>query len=352
MDVLTSTIQSLNDSAMGEDLVHNKMLRALPPTFLVPLLYLFNRCWESGSVPSAWKSSILVPIYKGKGDRSDPASYRPIALTSCIAKLYEKMIKLRFEPLIDNSLIAEQAGFWKGRSTLDNLIQLDHDIKKAFTRKRVVSAVFFDIKKAYDTLDPFAILRQAHKFNVGNNFWKWCRAFVADPPTTTLQRLKSMTTGTLPRFIEAALNFGGSEITEDNIIDQFLRQKSSVVQMGDDTWDSIFPERFLRSYPYPSFDMWDLDTVDRGFERQIFHKLKKKDWKLLIVHCLGVDHAGHRLVMENLPPNSLLLVFGDHGMTSTGEHGGDTNNEVNAALFAHSNSHPFTNDTNREIPQV
>ena len=178
MDVLTSTIQSLNDSAMGEDLVHNKMLRALPPTFLVPLLYLFNRCWESGTVPSAWKSSILVPIYKGKGDRSDPASYRPIALTSCIAKLYEKMIKLRFEPLIDNSLIAEQAGFRKGRSTLDNLIQLDHDIKKAFTRKRVVSAVFFDIKKAYDTLDPFAILRQAHKFNVGNNFWKWCRAML------------------------------------------------------------------------------------------------------------------------------------------------------------------------------
>ncbi|KAK2711693.1 hypothetical protein QYM36_012711 [Artemia franciscana] len=117
-----------------------------------------------------------VPIYKGKGDRSDPASYRPIALTSCIAKLYEKMIKLRFEPLIDNSLIAEQAGFRKGRSTLENLIQLDHDIKKAFTRKRVVSAVFFDIKKAYDTLDPFAILRQAQKLNVGNNFWKWCRA--------------------------------------------------------------------------------------------------------------------------------------------------------------------------------
>ncbi|KAK2702847.1 hypothetical protein QYM36_018558 [Artemia franciscana] len=127
------------------------MLRALPPTFLVPLLYLFNRCWESGSVPTAWKSSILVPIYKNKGDCSDPASYCPIALISCIAKLYEKMNKLRFGPLIDNFLIAEQAGFWKGRSTLDNLIQLDRDINKAFTRKQVVSAVFFDIKKAYDT---------------------------------------------------------------------------------------------------------------------------------------------------------------------------------------------------------
>ncbi|XP_065570616.1 uncharacterized protein LOC136033694 isoform X6 [Artemia franciscana] len=223
----------------------------------------------------------------------------------------------------------------------------------------------------YDFMSSIG-LTEVYAFSEHNTSHSKFYKFVADPPTTTLQRLKSMTTGTLPTFIEAALNFGGSEITEDNIIDQLLRQKSNIIQMGDDTWDSIFPERFLRSYPYPSFDVWDLDTVDRGVERQIFDELKKKDWKLLIAHCLGVDHAGHRygpnhqemkrklkemdvfvrLVMENLPPNSLLLVFGDHGMTSTGDHGGDTNDEVNAALFAYSNSHPFTNDTNREIPQV
>ncbi|XP_065581695.1 GPI ethanolamine phosphate transferase 3-like [Artemia franciscana] len=215
-------------------------------------------------------------------------------------------------------------------------------------------------------------LNEIYTFSKQNTSHSRLYNFVADPPTTTLQRLKSMTTGTFPTFIEAAFNFGGAEIKEDNIIDQLLRQKSSIVQMGDDTWDSIFPRRFMRTYPYPSFDVWDLDTVDKGVERHIFKELKENDWKLLIAHCLGVDHAGHRYspnhqemerklkemdilvrrVMDNLPDNSLLLVFGDHGMTSTGDHGGDTKDEVDAALFAYSNSHPFTNDTNGKIPQV
>jgi hypothetical protein len=73
---------------------------------------------------------VLVSIYKGKGDHSDPPLYRPIALTSCIGKLFEKMLKLRYESLIDGRLIVEQAGFRKGRSFLDNLNQLEYDIKQ------------------------------------------------------------------------------------------------------------------------------------------------------------------------------------------------------------------------------
>lgn len=44
--------------------------------------------------------------------------------------------------------------------------------------------------------------------------------FIADPPTTTLQRLKGMTTGSLPTFIDIGSNFASPEINEDNIIDQ------------------------------------------------------------------------------------------------------------------------------------
>lgn len=44
--------------------------------------------------------------------------------------------------------------------------------------------------------------------------------FVADAPTTTLQRLKGMTTGSLPTFIDIGSNFATAEINEDNIIDQ------------------------------------------------------------------------------------------------------------------------------------
>lgn len=42
----------------------------------------------------------------------------------------------------------------------------------------------------------------------------------ADPPTTTLQRIKGLTTGSLPTFIDMGSNFAGSSVAEDSIITQ------------------------------------------------------------------------------------------------------------------------------------
>lgn len=88
--------------------------------------------------------------------------------------------------------------------------------------------------------------------------------FVADPPTTTLQRLKALTTGTLPTFIDMGSNFATPEINEDNIIDQLKAHGKKTVFMGDSTWTDLFPKRFDREYSFPSFNIFDLDTVDTG----------------------------------------------------------------------------------------
>lgn len=48
--------------------------------------------------------------------------------------------------------------------------------------------------------------------------------FVADPPTTTMQRLHALTTGSLPTFIDANSNFATAEINEDNVINQVLKR--------------------------------------------------------------------------------------------------------------------------------
>lgn len=73
-------------------------------------------------------------------------------------------------------------------------------------------------------------------------------------------------------------------------------------------------------------------------DSRIFDEVKQKDWDLLLAHYLGVDHAGHRYgpnhpemtrkldetnarlqkLIEMLPPDVLLFVVGDHGMTETG----------------------------------
>lgn len=118
--------------------------------------------------------------------------------------------------------------------------------------------------------------------------------FMADPPTTTMQRILGLTTGSLPTFIDVGSNFASSEIDEDNIVDMLNRHGKNVVFLGDDTWTKLYPNRFIRSYPFDSFNVWDLDTVDYGIREHLFTELRKTDWNLLIAHFLGVDHCGHR----------------------------------------------------------
>ena len=181
--------------------------------------------------------------------------------------------------------------------------------------------------------------------------------FMADPPTTTMQRLKGLSTGSLPTFIDVSSNFGSYEIGEDNLIDQLVMQNKKIVFMGDDTWMGLFPDRFNASFPFPSFDVWDLDTVDKGVNSKIYDMVKESDkWDVLIGHYLGVDHAGHKFgprhpemarklsetdatiakLAEMLPSDCVMFVMGDHGMTTSGDHGGDSPDELEAAMFVYS----------------
>ncbi len=187
------------------------------------------------------------------------------------------------------------------------------------------------------------------------------RPFIADPPTTTLQRLKGLTTGSLPTLIDAGSNFAGTAIDEDNLIEQLFLAGKKVVHLGDDTWHSLFPGYFEPNLtrPYDSFNVWDLHTLDNGVNEHIFPLLEPDmtgRWDVLIGHYLGVDHAGHRYgpdhpamtdklqqmdgvfrrMIEALDDSALMVVMGDHGMDAKGDHGGESDDEVEAALWMYS----------------
>ncbi|TNM91816.1 hypothetical protein fugu_018827 [Takifugu bimaculatus] len=196
--------------------------------------------------------------------------------------------------------------------------------------------------------------------------------FRADPPTTTMQRIKGFTTGSLPTFVDVGNNFASSAILEDNLIHQFGRVGKRVVFMGDDTWESLFPKSFHRSLPFPSFNVKDLHTVDNGILQHLYTTMVGGDWEVLVAHFLGVDHCGHRFgpdhpamadkltqmdgviraVMERLQNDTLLVVMGDHGMTDSGDHGGESQKETDAAIFLYSPSPLFPARPSRAEPDV
>ncbi|XP_064467465.1 GPI ethanolamine phosphate transferase 3-like isoform X2 [Ornithodoros turicata] len=181
--------------------------------------------------------------------------------------------------------------------------------------------------------------------------------FVADAPTTTLQRLKGLMTGSLPTFIDAGSNFYQASVQEDSIVEQLHKVGKRIVLMGDDTWTQLFPKRFHREYAYPSFYVKDLHTVDNAVLEHLYPELHEpNNWDVLIGHVLGVDHCGHwfgrdhpsmaaklrqmdqaiRNITSLLGPDTLLVIMSDHGMTADGDHGGDTEDEVEAMLFLYS----------------
>ena len=86
---------------------------------LAPVLCrLFRLILISCTYPSSWKHALVQPVPK-KGDRSNPSNYRPIALTSAVAKVFETLLNSHFiKHLESNNLLSDhQYGFRKARST-------------------------------------------------------------------------------------------------------------------------------------------------------------------------------------------------------------------------------------------
>ena len=150
-DFTMKELKKCHDTAVGCDDIHYQFLKHLPFRSLDSLLRIFNQVWHTGILPDSWKEAVVVPIPKPGKDSTNPANYRPIALTSFICTTMERMVNDRLVWFFEkNQLIAPvQSGFRKQRGTLDHLVETF--IREAFIKKEHAVSIFFDLESAYDT---------------------------------------------------------------------------------------------------------------------------------------------------------------------------------------------------------
>ena len=90
---LNSAVRNLKPKkAPGPEGVSNDMLKHLGWIARKSLLEIFNRSWNKGLVPEVWKTAHIVPVLKKGKDKTNPSSYRPISLLSCVGKLMELLV--------------------------------------------------------------------------------------------------------------------------------------------------------------------------------------------------------------------------------------------------------------------
>ena len=145
-------------------------------------LTILNEFWCSGDSYKIWKCSTIVPILKPGKDSSQPKSYRPIALTSCVYKIYERMVNIRLVWYLDskNLISNRQFGFRKKKSTLDPLLCLSREVQNAFAVQNQTVVVSFDLEKAYDTTWRAGILKQLAEWGIGGNMFNFVKDFLSE----------------------------------------------------------------------------------------------------------------------------------------------------------------------------
>jgi len=142
------------NKAEGIDGLGNEILKK-SKIVIVPLLCsLFNKILVTGVYPDEWCNAVIIPIYKS-GDKDSPSNYRGISLLTCISKLFTKILNSRLVnwAAVNNKIHDSQAGFTKGKSTVDHIFVLQTLVSKYLSKmKGRFYSVFVDFKKAFDTV--------------------------------------------------------------------------------------------------------------------------------------------------------------------------------------------------------
>ena len=173
------------NSSPGPDGISNQMLLHLPEKGLDALLDLFNQALKESCCPADWRRATIIPILKKGKDPQLISSYRPISLTSCLGKLFERLLKERlyFWLETNHKLSNVQAGFRSLRSTEDHLIRIIQEVYDGFQRKkppaRSVMALV-DFSRAFDKVWHTGLLYKLKRLGTPQCWVRWIDAFLSD----------------------------------------------------------------------------------------------------------------------------------------------------------------------------
>ena len=173
--------------APGPDWILNQALQ-WGADKLIPLLTpIINYSVHMGHHPQAWKKSITVSIRKsGKGDYSQPTSYRPIALLNTIGKLAEAIIATRMSYWVEtfHLLPRDHMGGRKlsgVEAALHLLLERIHACFK--TENPVASLLMLDVSGAYDNVSHARLLHNLRKRQIPESVIFWIKGFLSDRTT-------------------------------------------------------------------------------------------------------------------------------------------------------------------------
>ena len=169
------------NAAPGPDGFPAILLKKCSTALSLPLARIWRTSLRNGEIPPICKSATITPIHKGKS-RAAPKNYRPVALTSHLIKIFEKIIRKRIVEFMDENLLFNhsQHGFRGGRSCLSQLLSHFDRITAELERGNGVDVIYLDFAKAFDKLDHGITLHKLKALGIHGQLGRWISTFLTN----------------------------------------------------------------------------------------------------------------------------------------------------------------------------
>ena len=97
------------------------------------------------AIPKIWRRANVIALLKPNKPEDNPNSYRPISLLCVPYKVMERLLLGRHDPVVESQLPQQQAGFRRGRSTVQQVLKLTDNIEDCFEQKQKAGVVLVDL---------------------------------------------------------------------------------------------------------------------------------------------------------------------------------------------------------------
>lgn len=164
-EVLDEITKLNNFKSPGYDKIDPIVAKSLSKKSLLFLTLIYNSILRLSHFPSQWKHSEIIMIPKPNKPEHIISSYRPISLLPTFSKIFERLFSSRMLPIIENKCIIpdHQFGFRHKHGTPEQCHRLVNVITDTFERKLYCSAVFLDVKQAFDKVWHIGLLYKLKK---------------------------------------------------------------------------------------------------------------------------------------------------------------------------------------------
>ncbi|KAL4149357.1 hypothetical protein QTP88_003319 [Uroleucon formosanum] len=165
---LNLAISSRKSTASGLNNILPIMLKPLPSNALTYFLSIMNNILSSNQVSPSWTSYRIIPILKPNSNDS----FRPIALSFSLCKVFEYMLKTRLDWWLESNSVlpANLFAFRKGLGTMECFSTFIGNIYHAFNNKEFLVATFADIRGAFDSVNIPTLITHLLSLNVPSEF--------------------------------------------------------------------------------------------------------------------------------------------------------------------------------------